>query len=392
MLSRVAAVKAPRTQNRRRVTGSSGRRREGRESEPRRPNTSRRLFTSAVLLLVMIFCGTGATQAAVEEPSSDPKLQWKGISEGDVTVESLGAPGLLKVGSDVFAVAEAQCKKNGEGGDNTFTGIASQLLTMETGNEPKEVLEGAREKTQFLEEGTSPEAEKVDVSRPTAVVNGSDIYMLVGKRSYEAATNCQAGTEKIKSGILLVKGEISGEGGNEQIHWRETDGLPCTLGDQQNSLKRLIGGGGSGVKMEDGTLVFPVEGTKEKDDNGKDEKTVSLIILKDAESWTLSKGMSDGGCGDPSVVKWEKDKLMMMTACDDGRRRVYESGDKGDSWTEALGTLPRVWGNKQGEGKAVGSGLTTMTLDGVGDEQKNVMLVTLPVYPKENKKANSIFG
>ncbi|KAF8278107.1 trans-sialidase, putative, partial [Trypanosoma cruzi] len=57
MHSRVAAVKAPRTHNRRRVTGSSGRRREGRESEPQRPNMSRRVFTSAVLLLVVMCCG-----------------------------------------------------------------------------------------------------------------------------------------------------------------------------------------------------------------------------------------------------------------------------------------------------------------------------------------------
>ncbi|KAF8300016.1 trans-sialidase, putative, partial [Trypanosoma cruzi] len=57
MLSRVAAVKAPRTHNRRRLTGSNGRRREGRESEPQRPNISRRVFTSAVLLfLVMWMC------------------------------------------------------------------------------------------------------------------------------------------------------------------------------------------------------------------------------------------------------------------------------------------------------------------------------------------------
>ncbi|KAF8278050.1 trans-sialidase, putative, partial [Trypanosoma cruzi] len=65
MLTRVAAVKAPRKHNRRRVTGSSGRRREGRESEPQRPNMSRRVFTSAVLLLlVVIFCfGCGAANA-----------------------------------------------------------------------------------------------------------------------------------------------------------------------------------------------------------------------------------------------------------------------------------------------------------------------------------------
>ncbi|KAF8304614.1 trans-sialidase, putative, partial [Trypanosoma cruzi] len=61
MLSRVAALMVPRTHNRRRVTGSSGRRREGRESEPQRPNMSRHVFTSAVLFLlfVMMCCGSG---------------------------------------------------------------------------------------------------------------------------------------------------------------------------------------------------------------------------------------------------------------------------------------------------------------------------------------------
>ncbi|KAF8302492.1 trans-sialidase, putative, partial [Trypanosoma cruzi] len=61
MLSRVAAVKAPRTHNRRRVTGSSGRRREGRGSERRMPNMSRHLFYSAVplfLLLAMLCCNS----------------------------------------------------------------------------------------------------------------------------------------------------------------------------------------------------------------------------------------------------------------------------------------------------------------------------------------------
>ncbi|ESS60596.1 trans-sialidase [Trypanosoma cruzi Dm28c] len=90
--------------------------------------------------------------------------------------------------------------------------------------------------------------------------------------------------------------------------------------------------------------------------------------------------MSDDGCGVPSVVEW-KDKLMMMTACDDGRRRVYESGDMGESWTEALGTLSRVWGNKKGETvEIVGSGFITATI-----EDRDVMLVTLPVYTKKGE-------
>ncbi|EKF29015.1 trans-sialidase, putative, partial [Trypanosoma cruzi marinkellei] len=78
---------------------------------------------------------------------------------------------------------------------------------------------------------------------------------------------------------------------------------------------------------------------------------------------------------------------MMMTACDDGRRRVYESGDKGDSWTEALGTLSRVWGNEhEGPEKGVGSGFITATIVGDGDDNRNVMLVTLPVYTEKREE------
>ncbi|KAF8284829.1 putative trans-sialidase, Group V, partial [Trypanosoma cruzi] len=277
MLSRVAAVKAPRTHNRRRVTGSSGRRREGRESERRRPNMSRRAFISAVLLLllVMIFCGTGGVaQAGVEEPSSDPKFQWKGISEVDVTVESLGALGLLKVGSDVFVVAEARCE-NGEGGDNTFTGIASQLVTKEDAIKLEEVLKEHKDKTQFLEELTSSSSRKrLDVSRPTAVVEESEIYMLVGKYSLSPA----AGAREIGAGdwgFLLVKGEVSNEESNKQIDWKDTKRLQWKpLGGTNDFLTELIGGGGSGVKTNDGTLLFPLEAMK-KDEN---KKTVLLVI------------------------------------------------------------------------------------------------------------------
>ncbi|EKF29241.1 trans-sialidase, putative, partial [Trypanosoma cruzi marinkellei] len=291
MLSRVAAVKAPRRHNRRPVSGSSGRRREGRESEPQRPNMSRRVFTSAVLLLLLLMmcCGSGRAQGSGSE--ADPTLEWRVITDASVTVKSLGVPGLFKVGSDVFAVAEAQCTEKSKNG---FTGIASQFLKDTTSKEPVNVLNAAKMDTQVLEEGSSSNKKKVDVSRPTTVVNGTDIYMIVGRYSREDAATCKSTTEKIKSGLLLVKGQV-GSDAEKKITWNYTDGLPCTLGDQHNSLKRLIGGGGSGVKMNDGTLVFPVEG-----DAGKDGKTVSLIIhSRDTASWTLSKGMSADGCSDP---------------------------------------------------------------------------------------------
>ncbi|RNC38277.1 putative trans-sialidase [Trypanosoma cruzi] len=211
--------------------------------------------------------------------------------------------------------------------------------------------------------------------------------MLVGQYGSKDCQNSGAGGCE----LLLVKGSVSGEGtNNKKIDWKVTENPPQGLcGAQLDSWTRLIGSGGSGVEMKDETLVFPVEGTKKAEDAEEGVKTVSLIIhsSKDTANWTLSKGMSDGGCSDPSVVEWEEGKLMMMTACDGGRRRVYESGDKGESWTEALGTLSRVWGNNKKGVSGVRSGFITATVGNDGDK-RNVMLVTLPVYSEkvENEK------
>ncbi|EKF98183.1 trans-sialidase, putative, partial [Trypanosoma cruzi] len=201
-------------------------------------------------------------------------------------MSSLRGPSLVEVNGKVLAIAEAQCK---EDQNSVFSGIASQLLSMEKDNQREEVLKDAKEKTQVLEEVASGKEgkKKVDVSRPTAVVDGDNIYMLVGKHSHEDLADCKATTDTIKSGILLVKGEV-GEDGNK-INWNDTDGVPCTLGAKHESFSQLLGGGGSGVKLKDGTLVFPLEGTKKKEkdaDTEEDGKAVSLIIYSsDTNSW-----------------------------------------------------------------------------------------------------------
>ncbi|RNC42147.1 putative trans-sialidase, partial [Trypanosoma cruzi] len=361
------------------------------------PNMLRHHFFSSVLLLivVMMCCNAGGAAEAPEQPS-EPKYKWKDIKDGEgegVTVESLGVPGLVGMNGEVFAVAEAQCKKSDA---HTFTGIASHTITTQTANTPEEVLNEVKG-TQFLERGPSTSPKRMDVSRPTTVVEGNNIYMLVGKYSQAAAVGAQdSGAENW--GLLLVQGNVSdGSRGEKRIQWKDATDIPrASFGDQLISWTGLIGGGGSGVKMEDGKLLFPVEGTKKGNKEGEapnDEKAVSLLIYtSDAANWTLSKGMSDGGCSDPSVVGWKEDKLTMMTACADGRHRVYEIGDKGESWTEALGTLSRVWGNKQGV-SGVRSGFITATIlvDGE-DDNRNVMLVTLPAYSEKLEKGGAQKG
>ncbi|ESS55622.1 trans-sialidase [Trypanosoma cruzi Dm28c] len=264
MLSRVAAVMAPRTHNRCRVTGSSGRRREGRESEPQRPNMSRHFFYSAVLLLivVMVCCGGGAVTAQGEvQESTVPTFVWNKIPEGE-TVESLGAPGLLKVGNDVFAVAEARCKKD----IVIFTGMASQIITKQTADTPVGALKDPKDKTQFLEEGASEDPKKkVDVSRPTTVMKGNDIYMIAESYSPTDVRGADDGAED--GGLLLVKGKVSADesGSGKRIKWKDNDGVSRISVGERESWSRLTGSGGSGVHTHDGTLVFPVEGTKKGD-------------------------------------------------------------------------------------------------------------------------------
>ncbi|RNC42214.1 host cell signaling surface protein, partial [Trypanosoma cruzi] len=207
--------------------------------------------------------------------------------------------------------------------------------------------------------------------------------MFAGTYSFEVTDRAAGSTAAaVKWELLVAVGNVSNDGssGKKKIYWKDASVIPWTeFENQHNSLKRLIGGGGSGVQTKDGTFVFPMEGTK-------DGKAVSLIIYSsDNASGKLSKEMSADGCSDPSVVEWE-DKLMMMTACDGGRRRVYESGDKGESWTEALGTLSHVWFNKhEGNVKGIGSGFSTATI-----ENRDVMLVTLPVYSKEEGNGKGV--
>ncbi|RNC54383.1 trans-sialidase [Trypanosoma cruzi] len=115
MLSRVAGVKAPRTHNRRRVTGSSGRSREGRESEPQRPNMFRRVFTSAVLLLfvVMMCCsGTSTAQVGNNADASTPSLS---ALTGAITAEGSASGGVegAATGQSICAADDAGAAEDG---------------------------------------------------------------------------------------------------------------------------------------------------------------------------------------------------------------------------------------------------------------------------------------
>ncbi|KAF8295962.1 putative trans-sialidase, Group VII [Trypanosoma cruzi] len=386
MLSRVAAVKAPRTHNRRGVTGSSGRRREGKESEQQRPNMSRRVFNSTVLLLVavMMCFGSGAAAAVDSDPRNtiDPFTgttsisfaNWKEFKEDGGKITSLRVPGLVKVGEDVFAVAEAQCgERNGAG---LCAGIVSKHLDIKGDSMDISTSDMNCFCTQIVDAAENNFG-TTEVLRPTTVVLGDSVYMLLGNHSHKK----EQIQGKNEPALLLVKGTVADEGGNKKkLLWNETYLVKPEPKGESHSLTELIGGGGSGAVMRDGTIVFPMQA------KGKDGKNVllSMRLFKSENKWELSSYVTGKGCRDPTLVKWKEDKydgiLFMMAHCDGGYYDVYMSTPHGVSWYTLGEPINRVWGNSRDRtGDGVKSGFTTAII-----EEKEVMLITAPVYPKEN--------
>ncbi|KAF8280854.1 putative trans-sialidase, Group VIII [Trypanosoma cruzi] len=381
MLSRVAAVMAPRTHNRRRVTGSSGRRREGRESERQRPNMYRRVFASAVLLLlaVIICCGSGTVKAEQAGAAVDPfkgtsPISFANWKEFGGRITSLRFPGLVKVGDDVFAVAEAQCgEKDGAG---SSTGIVSKHLNIS--DDPMDI--STSDISLFCMQLVDTAASifgKTEVLRPTTLVLGDSVYMLVGNQNHKKPP--VEGTNV--PGLLLVKGTVSGEGGTKKIKWNETHLVKPEPKGESLSLAELIGGGGSGAVMDDGSLVFPMQA------KGNDGKSVllSMSFTSSKNKWELPQITPGKGCRDPTLAKWKEDeddeRLFMMAHCAGGYYDVYKSTQDGGNWNTLGEPINRVWGNSHDrKGYGVPSGFTTAII-----EEKKVMLITAPVYAEENE-------
>ncbi|EAN83353.1 trans-sialidase, putative [Trypanosoma cruzi] len=341
---------------------------------------SRHLFCSAVLLLVVVLCGTsGAAHAVQTKTDVDPftgigwtSSQWEAPTKVNETLFSLRVPSLVEVNNNVFFVAEALCKEKGE--SCSRAGIASRHLDL-TDDKPTEILtQDTSLVVQFPEGVATGAVEAKDTMRPTTVVAGDSVYMLLRNQSVTPSVDKLANARDW--GLLLVKGSVSG--GNE-ITWKETHAV--TFGNDEYVAKfstQLVSGGGSGIKTKDGTLMFPMQATE--------KGTTSLLSMRFDNSenkWKLSRKTVGDGCRDPTIVEWgEENRLLMMASCEQGYRDVYASTVSGVDWHTYGETLTRVWGNSHDrKGHGVQNAFIKVTI-----EDKDVMLVTLPVYPKDDNK------
>ncbi|EAN86314.1 trans-sialidase, putative [Trypanosoma cruzi] len=380
MLSRVAAVKAPRTHNRRRVTGSSGRRREGGEGEPQGPNMSRRASTSAVLLLlvVMMCAAAGSVQAQNYGTGVDDHYGGHSLERlpGEYRAANPPVPGhifrnphLVNVDGLLLAIAGAQFNRTVGSGSASMQLMAR--ISVDAGRTWQSYA-GPVGRDAFA-------AHPYRMSFPSPFGPFGPLFAFV--EGYD-----------LRNGAMIRFPDERRSGLESVIHFMET-GPGLSGGLSMNSVSMsfrlhypykygdIIGFLNDAstpiTRMQDGTLVFPVQFLTM---GGSTASTV-MYWNSGQQHWTFANSATHAGCTSPSILEWEAGKIIMITSCESDRRRVYESTDKGNTWTEALGTLSRVWGNSlAGLGLHIQSGFITATIGG-----KKVILLTQLEYFRDNQ-------
>ncbi|RNE96521.1 group II trans-sialidase superfamily [Trypanosoma rangeli] len=220
--------------------------------------------------------------------------------------------------------------------------------------------------------------------RPTTVAKENKVFLLVGN-SYEKYDPSSKKWIVSSQDLDLLVGEATQD---KLIQWGEPTSLVPQIGlsAKQRGLDQFVGGGGSGLVMEDGTFVFPVTARRTK----KNE-TVSMIIYSkdDGKNWLLPQGMLPVGCNDPLIVEWEQGQLLMVAKCN-FLSKVFESRDMGATWREAVrtftGAQPILLPDSLRTAEGVGS-ITTATIAG-----KKVMLYTQKgIPPWEMVEATALY-
>ncbi|RNC53508.1 trans-sialidase-like protein [Trypanosoma cruzi] len=381
---------------------------------------SRRVFDYTVLLLfvVLVCCGGAATaqvgnNAVASTPSGSTltgAITAEGSASGGVERpqrvdlfvpqttqvlpktgtgssrrDSFVSPSLVRAGGVIAAFAEGRINAK-YAADGKSTKPSSDVVAgyIDSAWEWPTLVEKVK-KEEWSAHTVLGKAEGKDrldvVHHPTTTMKDNKVFLLVGSTDLSDVNgDWKEGSLELK----LVVGEVTNPTDSEQsewIKWGDPKPLPKLISSasHKGEWTESIASGGSGVLMEDGTIVFSLMAVNEKNDG-----VFSLIIYSkdNGSTWALSKGVSPANCTDPRITEWEG-SLLMIVDCENGQR-VYESRDMGGTWTEALGTLPGVWANSQSEDYSEG-GLHVDALITATIGKRKVMLYTQRGYAMEGE-------
>ncbi|ORC89833.1 Chain A, Sialidase, partial [Trypanosoma theileri] len=276
-------------------------------------------------------------------------------------VHSFRIPSLIDVDGVMVAIGDARYNASN---DNSFIETVVKYS----------VDDGKTWETQIAIKNTRAS----NVSRvvdPTVIVKGNKIYVLVARYNKSTKNWGQHPDGKDWEPVFSV-GEVKKTAINGKVNATITWNNPVSLKSifPENiagaASKQFLGGVGVSIVTTNGTLVFPVQAMN------KINGVASMIMYSqdDGNTWKFANGITALGCTESSIVEWEG-KLIMNTRVDYSPRKVFESTDMGETWTEAVGTLSRVWGNSPSrKGPGSQGPFIPVTIEG-----KRLMLFTHPL-------------
>lgn len=181
-----------------------------------------------------------------------------------------------------------------------------------------------------------------------AVARGGKIYLLI--ISYNGSSGQHRFPHVSHWHLDLLVGETVRPGGwaeraDKRIEWKELDLPRFDIADKfKNQSLTLRPSAGSTLLTADGRIVFvlPASGAG---------RSVSAIIhskMTDNETkWDWSYVETSTDCYFSSFVWWEGKLVMIPAFCSVGGQKVKESTDMGKTWTDAAGSVGKLWGQLQ---------------------------------------------
>ncbi|RNC31974.1 surface protein-2, partial [Trypanosoma cruzi] len=224
--------------------------------------------------------------------------------------------------------------------------------------------------------------------RPTAVARDNKVFLLVGSDTTRYDNGDDGMWKKDGWDIQLVEGVVTHSTDGVQstmISWGEPKSLLQQIPKHtQDQLRDVVTAGGSGIVMQNDTLVFPLMVS------GKNYPFSMITYSTDkGNTWVFPESISPVECLDPRITEWNSGQILMIVQCKDGQS-VFESRDMGTTWSKAVGALSGVWtkskpGAPWDKSLHVGA-LITATIEG-----RKVMLYTQRGYTSGEKEANALY-
>ena len=153
--------------------------------------------------------------------------------------------------------------------------------------------------------------------------NVNDVVYVFGCKLTEWSPWYGAGASKDEWDFVYVKSTDDGKTWSEEISLK-------TLIDDFPDRDRFLTGVGSGTQMKDGTLVVPIQYSK----NGVIKSGI-IYSLDFGENWKMSGGEIPDSTSENNVVETSEGTLMMNARMfsGEGKRYFYETNDLGETWS-----------------------------------------------------------